>query len=103
MITLILPLNLDALQLALRQYLARRVVEIEAIAPERPAGGASGRRVYRFRVAYRGERSADGPLDLVLKRSAGRVDIFVAWSDRREAAFYHNPRYTLIPRNPQVM
>ena len=48
MLTLILPFSLDALQGALRGYLARPAVEIEAIIPERVWGQMPGNPVYRL-------------------------------------------------------
>jgi hypothetical protein len=98
-----LPFSLDALHGALRGYLSRPIIRIEAIVPERLGGGAPGNPVYRLRVTYSGERDADHTLSLVLKRGAGRRDAFFAGSDKREAAFYRTLAHQLPINTPRML
>src|SRR5262249_26863023 len=103
MITLILPFSLDVLRGALRGYLSRSSVEIEAIVPERLRGGAPGNPVYRLRVTYRGEHNTYSTLNLVLKSGAGPTGSFEAGSDRREAAFYRTLARQLPITTPRML
>jgi hypothetical protein len=103
MLTLILPFSLDALQGALRGYLARPAVDIETIVPERVGSGARGNPVYRLRVTYRSERGATDTLNLVLKKGIGWADGSMPGSARREAAFYRTLARHLPIKTPRML
>ena len=107
MIPIVLPFSMDALQGAVRRYLARPVLDIAGVVPRRIAPESA---VYQLEVTYHvesGSRAADDStdtLDLVYK--AGSVQVCGATdegSDYREAQFYSTLAGQLPVRTPRLL
>ena len=106
MLTIVLPFSIDALQGAMRRYLARPTLAVSEVTTERMGGGVSGSPIYRLTVSYFSDDASmpsDSVLNLVLKRGAQHTGAILAGSARREASFYRTFAPTLSMQTPRLL
>lgn len=106
MLTIVLPFSIDALQDAMRRYLARPTLAVSEVTTERVGGGVSGSPIYRIKVSYCSQDAtlpSESVLNLVLKRGVQHTGAILAGSARREASFYRTLASHMPVRTPRLL